>query len=69
MLLATSILPESRGRGLAMALIRRVLDTIRADGTATTVRCPVFRSSIERNPEDEALLAPSNTGMVRRNDG
>jgi len=38
-LLATSILPEYRGRGLAMALVRRVL---------------------------EALLDPTDPGMVRR---
>ena len=67
-LLATSILPEYRGRGLATALIRRVLDQIRVDGRRVTVRCPVFQAFIERHPEYEALLDPTDPGMVRRND-
>lgn len=67
-LLATSILPEYRGRGLATELIRRVLDKIHAEGKRATVRCPVFRSFIERNPEYEALLDPVDPGIVRRDD-
>jgi len=68
-LLATSILPECRGRGLATALVRRVLDGIRADGRRVTVRCPVFHSFIERNPGYRVLLDPTDPGMVRGHDG
>lgn len=40
LLLATSILPEYRGMGLAAALTRRVLDSLHAEGKRVTVRCP-----------------------------
>lgn len=50
-LLATSILPDYRGRGLTTELVRRVLDSIVAEGKQATVRCPVFRSFVARNPE------------------
>lgn len=51
LLLATSILPEFRGKGLAAALTRRVLDTLHAEGKHVTVKCPVFRSFVEHHPE------------------
>ena len=58
LLLATSILPEFRGQGLAAALTRRVLDMLHApktrpsnDSSSVTVRCPVFRSFVQHHPE------------------
>ena len=51
LLLATSILPEFRGQGLAAALTRRVLDMLHAEGKSVTVRCPVFRSFVQHHPE------------------
>jgi uncharacterized protein len=60
-LLATSILPEFRGMGLATALIRRVLDRLREDGRQVTVRCPVFLSFLRRHPEYADLVG----GRVR----
>ena len=56
LLLATSILPEYRGMGLAAALTRRVLDSLHAEGKRVTVRCPVFRSFVQQHPEYAARL-------------
>ena len=56
LLLATSILPEFRGQGLAAALTRRVLDMLHAEGKSVTVRCPVFRSFVQHHPEYAARL-------------
>ncbi|OLT37798.1 hypothetical protein BJF82_14065 [Kytococcus sp. CUA-901] len=67
-LLATSILPDYRGQGLATELTRRVLDSIRAEGKSATVRCPVFRSFIERNPEYAAMVDIPGTGRDGRDD-
>ena len=51
LLLATSILPEFRGQGLAAALTRRVLDMLHAQGKNVTVKCPAFRSFVQHPPE------------------
>ena len=51
LLLATSILPEFRGQGLAAALKRRVLDMLHAQGKNVTVKCPGFRSFVQHHPE------------------
>lgn len=56
LLLATSILPEYRGMGLAAALTRRVLDRLHAEGKRVTVRCPVFRSFVQQHPDYAARL-------------
>ena len=56
LLLATSILPEYRGMGLAAALTRRVLDLLHAEGKRVTVRCPVFRSFVQQHPDYAARL-------------
>lgn len=56
LLLATSILPEFRGQGLAAALTRRVLDQLHAEGKSVTVVCPVFRSFIQEHPKYAARL-------------
>ena len=66
--LATSILPDYRGQGLATELTRRVLDSIRAEGKSATVRCPVFRSFIERNPEYAAMVDIPGVGRDGRGD-
>lgn len=67
-LLATSILPDYRGQGLATELTRRVLDSIRAEGKSATVRRPVFRSFIERNPEYAAMVDIPGVGRDGRGD-
>ena len=49
-LLAVSVLPEFRGRGVSTELIRRVLDDVRARGATVINYCPVVRRFVENNP-------------------
>ena len=56
--LHTEVLPEFGGRGIASALVRRVLDDARAAGQTVTPRCPFFVSHFQRHPEDADLIAP-----------
>ena len=56
--LHTEVLPEYGGRGIASALVRRVLDDARAAGERVTPRCPFFAAHFERHPEDADVLAP-----------
>jgi len=53
--LHTEVPPEYGGRGIASALVRRVLDDARAAGEKVTPRCPFFVSHFERHPEDADL--------------
>ena len=55
--LHTEVLPAFEGRGIASALVRRVLDDARAAGQTVTPRCPFFASHFQRHPEDADLLA------------
>lgn len=50
-LLAVSVFPEFRGRGVATELIRRVLDDVRAQGKKVVNFCPVVEEFIEQNSE------------------
>jgi predicted GNAT family acetyltransferase len=54
--LHTEVPPEFGGRGIATALIRRVLDDARAAGQTVTPRCPLFATHFRRHPEDADLL-------------
>jgi len=60
--LHTEVPPEFGGRGIASALVRRVLDDVRAAGGTITPRCPFFVAHFERHPEDADLLAPPRAG-------
>lgn len=55
--LHTEVLPEFGGRGIASALVRRVLDDARSAGLTITPRCPFFVSHFQRHPEDRDLIA------------
>jgi predicted GNAT family acetyltransferase len=55
--LHTEVPPEFGGRGIASALVRRVLDDARAAGNKVTPRCPFFVTHFERHPEDADLIA------------
>jgi uncharacterized protein len=55
--LHTEVPPEFGGRGIASALVRRVLDDARAASQTVTPRCPLFKRHFERHPEDADLLA------------
>lgn len=65
--LHTEVLPEFGGRGIASALVRRVLDDARAAGGTITPRCPFFVSHFQRHPEDADLIAAPTGG--RRTEG
>lgn len=56
--LHTEVRPEFGGRGIASALVRRVLDDARSAGHTITPRCPFFVTHFQRHPEDADLLAP-----------
>ncbi|NMO50119.1 GNAT family N-acetyltransferase [Actinoplanes sp. TBRC 11911] len=64
-LLATSVFPEFRRRGIATELIRRVLDDVRARGKTVTNMCPIVRAFIGRNPGYADLLDPTNPGATK----
>jgi uncharacterized protein len=55
--LHTEVPPAFGGRGIASALVRRVLDEARAAGVKVTPRCPFFVAHFERHPEDADLIA------------
>ena len=55
--LHTEVPPEFGGRGIASALVRRVLADARDVGAKVTPRCPFFLAHFERHPEDRDLLA------------
>ncbi|WP_285114166.1 GNAT family N-acetyltransferase [Leifsonia sp. fls2-241-R2A-40a] len=55
-LIATSVFPEFRGQGVATALIRRVLDTIRSEGLLVKVQCPIVKTFIDAHDEYATLL-------------
>lgn len=56
--LHTEVPPEFGGRGIASALVRRVLADARQAGLTVTPRCPFFAAHFKRHPEDADLLAP-----------
>lgn len=67
-LLAVSVFPEFRGRGIAMELIRRVLDEVRAQGRTVTNYCPVVLTFLERNPSYAELIDAEHPGVVTHGD-
>jgi predicted GNAT family acetyltransferase len=64
-LLAVSLSPEFRGRGVSAGLIRRVLDDVRAQGK-TINYYPVVRSFIEDNPGYAYLFDTDGRSAIRR---
>jgi hypothetical protein len=55
--LHTEVDPAFGGRGIASALVRRVIDDARAAGLSITPRCPFFVTHFERHPEDRDIVA------------
>lgn len=53
--LTTNVLPEFRGRGIAIALIADTLDDLRARSLPLTVRCPVVAAFIASNSQYQDL--------------
>lgn len=61
-LLATSVLPEFRGKGVATRLIGGVLDQLRRQGKTVTVTCPFTAAFFEAHPEYADVLDPEFPG-------
>jgi predicted GNAT family acetyltransferase len=55
--LHTEVDPAFGGRGIASALVRRVIDDARTGGISITPRCPFFVAHFERHPEDRDIVA------------
>ena len=63
-LLAVSVLPEFRGRGVSTELIRRTLDDARAQGKTVINYCPVVHTFIEKNPSYGDLIETNRPRTV-----
>lgn len=62
-LLATSVVPEYRGKGIATALIQNVLDDARRHEMTITIMCPIVRAFIDKNPEYASLVSAEHPGV------
>jgi predicted GNAT family acetyltransferase len=63
-LLAVSVFPEFRRRGIATELIRRVLDDVRAAGRTITNFCPIVATFLDDNPQYADLVDGRHPGVV-----
>jgi predicted GNAT family acetyltransferase len=61
-LMATSVLPEFRGKGIAARLIGGVLDQLRMQGKTATVTCPFTAAFVNAHPEYADVLDPTFPG-------
>jgi predicted GNAT family acetyltransferase len=61
-LLATSVLPEFRGKGVAARLLGGVLDELRMQGKTATVTCPFAAAFVNAHPEYADVLDPAFPG-------
>jgi predicted GNAT family acetyltransferase len=61
-LMATSVLPEFRGMGVAGRLVGGVLDKLRTEGRTATVVCPFTASFVNAHPEYADVLDPAHPG-------
>jgi predicted GNAT family acetyltransferase len=59
-LMATSVLPEFRGKGVAARLIGGVLDELRMQGKTATVTCPFAAAFVNAHPEYTDVLDPAS---------
>jgi predicted GNAT family acetyltransferase len=60
-LLATTVVPEFRGRGLASDLIADALDDVRTRGKRVTVYCPVVNAFMTNNQQYSDLSANADS--------
>ena len=61
-LLATSVFPEFRGKGLAGKLLGGVLDKLRAEGRTVTLTCPFATAFVHSHPEYADVVDPTFPG-------
>jgi len=54
----TEVPPAFAGRGIASALVRRVIEDARRGGERISPLCPLFVAHFARHPEDADVLAP-----------
>lgn len=57
-LMATSVYPEFRGKGVAARLLGGVLDELRMQGKTATVTCPFAAAFVNGHPEYADVLDP-----------
>lgn len=62
-LLAASVYPEFRHQGVAMEMIRRILEDVRTRSKTVTIICPIVRTFIDSHPEFESLVDPQHPGV------
>jgi predicted GNAT family acetyltransferase len=56
-LMHTEVPPALEGRGIGSAIVRGVLDLVRARGLKVVAKCPFVAAYMKRHPEDDDLLA------------
>lgn len=64
-LLATSVFPEFRGKGIAARLLSGVLDRLRAQGETVTITCPFAAEFVSAHPEYADVLDSAVPGTAR----
>ena len=64
----TEVTADQRGRGLATALIKAVLDDLIAEGVRITNYCPAVEGFLQGNPEYLVVLDPSHPPIQPRSE-
>ena len=52
----TEVPPALNGKGIGSALVRGLLERVRAEGAKVVPRCPFVKGYIEKHPEYQDLL-------------
>lgn len=65
-ILATSVFPEFRGKGIASELLGGVFDMLRMEGRTVTLTCPFATAFVESHPEYADVVDPVFPGIARR---
>lgn len=71
-LLATSVFPAFRGKGIAARLLSGVLEKLRMQGETVSVTCPFAAAFVSAHPEYADVIdlaVPGNNTHSRRADG
>lgn len=65
-LLATSVFPEHRGKGIPARLLSGIFDRLRAQGATVTITCPFAAEFVIAHPEYADVLDLAVPGQQRR---
>lgn len=65
-LLATSVFPEYRGKGIAARLLTGVLDSLRASGRRVAVTCPFATAFARSHPEYADMIIDDERPVRQR---